>query len=442
MITPEVKEKAQRHLQYIAEREPFYKIYKGQHEPTYYTKQFYNTFGKVVQEMRDNLARLVVLASAERLIVQDFSLDFGKEDVSGTESEDFSTKAWEIWRDSLMPFYELDLYCNALSTGCASVIVWLTDNGLPKIYVQDPLAVYVEKDDETGETLWASKFKTDKNNKRWFIVYTPTEIQRYSIAESASVTNMQLVETINNPYAEVPVFDFQATNVIADIIPLQNALNKALADKLVAMEFAAYPQRYAVGLQYLDDLVGTGGVGDYTRFVAGAHHLWATDDKEVRFGEFSTANLLQFLEVADSYRMEIARISGTPFHLLGIKQSDAISGMALRTLESRFIKRVMRLQVTFGDSWARAMKFALRLTGQTTDKHLTVKWESPQTFDEIEKLDILARKAAILGVPLEVLREEYGYSEGDIERFNKLNADALAFEAENSPNDQQKVANA
>jgi hypothetical protein len=377
--------------------------------------------------MRDNLAKLVVNATAERLTVEDFGIDFGRDEINAQESEQVSIESWAIWRQSLMPYAEFDLYCSALATGQGAVIVWFDEDGNVKLYVQDPLSVYIETDNETGKVIWASKIKRIDENTRRFIVYTADVINRYNITEGGAFT---LFDSISNPYGIVPVFGFNSFNLIKDILPLQLALNKALADKLVAMEFAAYPQRYAVGLQYLDDLVSTGGAGDYTRFVAGVNHLWATDDKDVRFGEFSTANLSQFLEVAESYRLEIARLSGTPFHLLGLKQSDAIAGVALRTIESRFIRRIERLQSAFSESWANVMQFALMLAGKSVPegRRLSIKWKDARVIDETERLDILARKAVVLGVPLDVLREEYGYSEGDIERFNEANADALAFE--------------
>src|SRR5213078_183591 len=66
-----------------------------------------------------------------------------------------------------------------------------------------------------------------------------------------------LGDAVANPYGIVPVFHF-ANN--ADIgkpgrseleaaIPIQDGLNKAVLDMLVAMEFTAFRQRWAAGIE-------------------------------------------------------------------------------------------------------------------------------------------------------------------------------------------------
>jgi len=65
-----------------------------------------------------------------------------------------------------------------------------------------------------------------------------------------------------NPYGRVPVFHFPNRRVydygisdLADVIPIQDALNKALMDMLVAMEFGAFKQRWVTGIEYETDPV-------------------------------------------------------------------------------------------------------------------------------------------------------------------------------------------
>jgi hypothetical protein len=202
-----------------------------------------------------------------------------------------------------------------------------------------------------------------------------------------------------------------------DAIPIQDALNKTICDELVAQEFAAYPQRYATGLQLpINDATGE----KEPPFKHGADRLWVSETAS-KFGEFSTANLEQFLKVEDSRRLEMARVTGTPLHFFSLNTSDAISGEALKTLESRFTKKVKRLTLNFGTVWAEAMQLALRIEGTSAD-NIAVQWQSPEQRSEKELWETLSLKAE-LGIPEEVLWEESGYTKEDIAKFKALQPD-------------------
>jgi hypothetical protein len=168
--------------------------------------------------------------------------------------------------------------------------------------------------------------------------------------------------------------------------------------------------------------------------------LWFTGDDKVKFGEFGATDLGQFLEVADSYRMEMALVSGTPLHYFLRKMSDAISGEALKTLESRFTKKVKRLTLNFGTVWAEAMRFALQIEGTSADA-ISVQWQAPEQRSEKELWETASLKAD-LGIPEEVIWEEAGYTKEDIKKFKRLNAaneqpDEAVLNAQRMPNETQ-----
>jgi len=154
-------------------------------------------------------------------------------------------------------------------------------------------------------------------------------------------------------------------------------------------------------------------------FKAGVDKIFGAESKDVKFGDFAQADLTQFLKIADSYRLEIARVSGTPLHFFSINTSDAMSGEALKTLESRFTKRVTRLTLSFGPIWSRAVQLALRIEGQSVPPNLTAQWQSPEQRSEKEFLETLGLKRANLDIPVNVLRQEFGYTEEDIAKFEE-----------------------
>jgi hypothetical protein len=64
------------------------------------------------------------------------------------------------------------------------------------------------------------------------------------------------------------------------------------------------------------------------------------------------------------------------------------------------------------------MKLALTIEGTSIDSSLTVQWESPEQRSESEMLNNLGLKKEILEIPVDILREECGYSVEDIAKFN------------------------
>jgi hypothetical protein len=112
----------------------------------------------------------------------------------------------------------------------------------------------------------------------------------------------------------------------------------------------------------------------------------------------------------------MARVTGTPLHFFSINTSDAISGKALQALESRFTKKVTRATINFGVVWGKAMSLALAIERQSGG-NITPQWESPETRDDAELLGTLEQKKTTLAIPVDTLREEYGYTKEDIKKF-------------------------
>lgn len=399
--------------------ERYCNYYDGNQKLNFASDRFENTFGKTVQSMRDNLCPIVVDAPADRMEVINFA---------GDESEkQIAEDAWAIWQRELLELTSSDVHKNALKTGAAYLIVWQDEEGRARFYPQDSRLCTLITDEDTGTPLYGAKQWLAVEKFIRLTLYYPDRVEKYITAkkwEGGSDLKASAFIPINiegeepltyNPYGIIPLFKFDTLPVLSDIIPLQDALNKTLADKLVTMEFAAFPQRYATGLGLpTDEITGAKKLP----FRAGIDRLWVVEEGEgVKFGEFTAAGLEPFLKVADSYRLEMARVSGTPLHFFSINTSDAISGEALKTLESRFTKKVKRLCLNFGAVWSRAMKLALAIENKSVPENLTVQWAEPEQRSEKEFLETLLLKQD-LGVPNDTLLEEAGYTEEDIAKFN------------------------
>jgi len=226
-----------------------------------------------------------------------------------------------------------------------------------------------------------------------------------------------LRSVILNPYGVVPVFHF-ANNAdlgllgrseLEAAIPVQDGLNKSVLDMLVAMEFSAYRQRWAAGIEIEYDDQGKA----VAPFTAGIDHLWIADSPEARFGDFDAAELEQFLKVKDSFRIDMASVTGTPLHYFLQTAGDFPSGESLKKAETRFLAKVRDRQDNFGQVWADVMAFALLIEGQGRDISLITEWEDPAPMSDREVLENILLKKEI-GLPVEQALIEAGYGAADV----------------------------
>ncbi len=328
-----------------------------------------------------------------------------------------------------------EVHAEALRSGDAYVIVWPDRDGIPVIYPNDGVNCTVKCDPEVpGQLLWAAKAWLQDDKRLRLNMYYPDRIEKYVTRNvpSGLPDNSNGFESFEvpgepwpllNPYGRVPMFHFAnrgkidgfGRSELADVIPLQDALNKAIADMLVAMEFVALPQRWATGLETdIDETTGK----PKPLFVPGADRVWATAGTETRFGQFEAANLSQFLEVQEKFRKEIATVSNTPIHFLQPPSGDWPSGESLKTAESEFIAKVQHKQIRFGNVWEDVIGFALRIAGKGNGVRLSALWRDPTPRNELDAANVAVLKSQV-GVSERQLLREFGYSEDQIERMEQ-----------------------
>jgi hypothetical protein len=191
------------------------------------------------------------------------------------------------------------------------------------------------------------------------------------------------------------------------VIPIQNGLNKSVLDMLVAMEFSAFRQRWAARIEIEHDDDGN-AIAPYQ---AGIDRLWVSDNPETRFGDFDPADLEQFLKVKDSFRTDIASVTGTPLYYLMPQLRGFPSGESLRKAETRFLAKVRDRQESFGQVWADVMAFAVRVAGGG-EVGLLTEWEDAASRSERELLENILLKRQV-GISAEHALIEAGYGRRD-----------------------------
>lgn len=398
--------------------------YEGRHRLLFATEKFRNTFGDLFQAFADNLCAPVVDAVADRLQLRGFA-------GAGAEA------AWEIWKANRMRRRAGEVHLDAGRLGDSFVAVWPDARGQVRLYPQEPTNMAVRYSEEEPDTPELAAKVWPLPDKRWrATVYFPERLERWVTSnpvpngrpDKASlfvpvvddVTPEPTEGVQGNPWGRVPVFHF-ANNApagrlgrseLADVVPLQDALNKAVADMLVAMEFVALPQRYATGVQVTTDPL-TGEADPNKAPVVKPGAVWTVADDNAHLGQFDGADLNQFLAVQEAFRVEIARVSGTPMHLLTMT-GEVPSGLALRVLEGRLVRKVEDRAATFGDVWADVLRLAMQMSGAAEAADLEASWEPAGTRDELYEVQVQEAKRR-LGVSMRTSLRELGYSDEEID---------------------------
>lgn len=426
----------ERALATLAARRPAYTryaaYYDGQHPLAFATTKFRDAFGSLFATFADNLCPAVVDAVADRLLVEGLGVEDGPDTVA--------TAAWALWQANRMDRRAGEVHLEALRTGDAYVLVWPNAAGQPVLYPNAAAACQVQYDvEDPGVVLWGSKQWWADDGRARVNLYYPDRIEKWATPQPvkghAWPTRASAFEAwevpgepwpLPNPWGAVPLFHFgnnadlgqPGRSELQNVLPLQNALNKAVTDQLVAQEFVAFPQRWATGLEV--DVDPTTGK-PIPPFTPGVERIWAVASETAKFGEFAQARLTEFIATQDALRAEIARVSGTPLHYLLLQSGDFPSGEAMRTAEARFLAKVRDRQVAFGNTWEDVLSFALRVAGSAADATLSTLWRDPTPRNEKEQAEVATLKAG-LGVSNTQLLRELGYSDPQIKQMQQERA--------------------
>ncbi len=419
------------------------RYYDGTHELSFATEKFANAFGTQFREFAMNLCPAVCDAVKDKLKITGFAAQPAANErrtPDGTASSDVSLIVDGAWRANRMGLRSGEVHKEALKNGDAYVIVWPDANGRAAIFPNGAAQIAVEYDDEKpGRIRTAAKFWRTPDKRTRINLYLSDRIEKYvsaretegglpDVSEFVPVGKSERAEgqpelldrarltndahIVANPYGIVPLFHF-ANNAdvgmlgrseLEDAIPIQDGLNKSVLDMLVAMEYAAYRQRWVAGIE-----IEHGDDGKpIPPFRSGVDHLWVSPDHNSRFGDFETAALDQFLKVKDSFRIDIASVTGTPLHYLMPHMRGQPSGETLKKAETRFLAKVRDRQAAFGQVWSEVMEFALTVEG-LSGVRLSTEWEDPSPSSDRERLENLLLKKE-LGFPAGEILSEAGFS--------------------------------
>lgn len=415
----------------------FEAYYEGRHPLAFATSKFREAFGNLFRAWSDNWAQVVVDASVERLEVQGFR--FGRDQSADDE-------AWRIWQANQLDADSGVAHETAVCTGSAYLLVSPNDEDpqTPLITVEHPLEMIVatapgaRRTREAGLKQWVGEDKL-----MMATLYLPDEIYRWQsrspVKNSSGAGKIEWVEradgdqpVFDNPLGVVPVVPLLnrptmrgvGRSDLAGVIPVQDAVNKLVADMVIASEYAAFRQRWATGIEVPTD--PTTGKPKVEPYNAALDHMFTTGNEVAKFGTFEASDLSNYVNGIEMLVQHLAAQTRTPPHYLLGSSGAFPSGESLKATETGLVAKVQRKMTTFGEAYEETMRLTFRLKGddgkgQAVDAETI--WRDPESRSEGELVDALV-KMGTLGVPNEALWERWGASPQQIARWKAMSAEA------------------
>jgi hypothetical protein len=399
----------------IASRDAYIKAeayYDGNQPEVFQSQRWNRIFRFENADFRFNFAKTVVDSVHNRLDIKQ---------VQGVE-ESANNYLDTVFDQTDIKLDMNEIHRNALVYGDCYAIVWPDANGIVAIDYNSPKTTTIVYDQENprlksfAAKMWQIETETEKVIK--LNLYYPDRIEKYEGRGDLEILThapqLALVETVPNPWNEIPVFHFRTHKPYGkpehyDAYGPQDAINKLINTHMYTVDYQGAPQRYALAngnnTAELEDFADDDTAREnLSSLQNGPGQLWYLQGVSA-VGQFPAADPDTFTKPVMEFVNAMASITSTPTHYF-TKGSYIPSGEALRVSEAPLTKKVINRQLAFGSTWRDLFKLMLRIEGITSD--VEIIWSNPETIDSVDQWDIAVRKKSV-GMPLEQILLELGY---------------------------------
>ncbi|MFF1633964.1 phage portal protein [Leifsonia sp. NPDC058248] len=399
----------------------------GKHRLAFSSDKFRAAFGGLFSAFADNFIPLVVNAVEERLNIQGFRMG-----TDPTADKD----AWAIWQANDLDAASQLAHKQALIKGDGYVIVWADGDGKPKVSVETPnqciiaydpgdrtvrlagLKAWLDSEGKHATLMFADavyRFKASPANEETWV---PDQKNDATWPMPNPLGEVSMVQLVNDPSLDS---NFGVSEFI-NVIPLQDAINKTVADMIVASEYIAFPQRYVTGLELEEDDQGN----TKAPFQIAVDKLLVAEDAQANFGTLPAGDTMNHIKQIEMLVQHVSTQTRTPPHYFNVG-GNLPSGDAIKAAETGLVAKARRKMRYFGEAWEEVIRLCFKVVGDpradVTDGETI--WGNPEYRSESELADALVKRAAI-GVPRQQLWEDAGYTQTQISRFHAMEvADSL-----------------
>lgn len=415
--------------------------YAGIQPMAFASAKFREAFGTRFPEFSSNFMALVVDTHRDRLQVQ--GIRYG-------DQKEGDQDAWDWWQRNHLDSESAKLHTESLVKEIAYVLVWPNEQGEPEASIEDPRYVIVESvPGQSWKRRAALKRFVGEDGFMHAELYLPGVVHKYRSQQSISDFSVPgwdryvdvqwtLVESVDGLPNEVPMIPFPnrpradgtAESEIKMVLSNQDAINKLRMDALVAAEFAAFRQRWAIGLDIPLDPVTKQPIEPFRSAV---DRLWVVPPPtpeeadqygdnlpEVKFGEFGQSDVSGLLKQIEQEIQAIASITRTPPHYL-INMGTLPSGESLKTVETGLVAKVQDSMLHKGEGWEEVFRvqFAWRDDRRGKVTNAEIIWRDPESRNDAVLTDSVLKQVQ-MGLPFEKSLEVLGYGPTEILRIMQM----------------------
>lgn len=383
--------------------------YAGTQPLAFLAPEAREALGSRFGRMASNVPRLAVTALAERLRVTGFRR-------GGSPSPEL----WAAWTRNDLDQLAGVAHREALALGRSYVTVWAGADGRAQVSIESARQMTTLHDPGTRQTVAAVK-RWEDGRRSHAVLYQPDRITRYvSSAPGAVAPAFTVAEVIDNPLGVVPVVALRnsdrllddGVSEMADLIPLVDALNKALADMLVASEYFARPRRWATGIE----LVVDEDTGEAENPFPEGHRMMVNEDPAGKFGSLPAADLGAYEAAVRVILGQIMAVSALPAHYVGVFGNNPASADGNRSAEASLAARAEARQATFGRPWEAVARLmvAVETGADPASVEVAVTWADPTTRSIAQEADAVVKLHAAGILPTTYALARLGYTDDEV----------------------------
>jgi len=397
-----------------------WEYYDGDQPVVYASSRLREIFRNVDVRVVENWCAVVVDAVADRLRLQG---------VTAAEDQKATAMLEDLWQRQRLQLEAKSVHEAVLAIGEAFVIVWPGESADGKtapvqVYYNDPRLCHVFYDPENPRAKsFAAKWWIDGELKRRLTLYYPDRLIYYvSKGKAANITSWRSFQPADPPegansFGVIPVFHFRLESRVikgelANVITIQNAINKLLLDMMVCAEFGAFRQRWVIS-----------NAGDLEALQNAPYEHWfipAGDGlgQPTSVGQFEASDLKNYTDAIEKLAADIGRITNTPKHFLFAQGGDP-SGEALIALEAPLNKKVQDRIDHLTPTWREVAAFALKAAGQEIDEQvIAVSWAAVETVQPKTQAEI-RESSTRAGIPLSTALRREGWTQAELDEMEK-----------------------
>lgn len=381
-------------------------------------------------EMRTLLAqvgwpRTYLDSLEERLDVEGFRL---------AESSDADARLWDWWQANDLDIESGLAHIEALIHGRSYVTVTAPEVGdVPTIRVESPTTMYAETDPRTQQVtravrLYQSPYSVDADGATLFLPDRTVLLEKSNRGNNVWAVR----DTIQHDLGAVPVVPILnrarlserggRSEIVPELRSVTDAAARIMMNMQATAELMAVPQRLLFGVA--QDALSANPDDPSSVIEAYMSRIIAVEDSDAHAFQWTAAELMNFVNVLQELAKQAAVYTGLPPQYLSFSSENPASAEAIRSAESRIVKKTERKARMFGGAWERVMRLGMLVMDGSIPREayrMEALWRDPSTPTYAAKADAATKlyNAGAGVIPLERARIDMGYSETERREMRK-----------------------